>query len=187
MYPPVQSIMGERYTYQELSAGAVTRVFILGPSETFDAPLKCILQEVFDLGKPPKYDALSYVCGPSTGDQHVLCDGKTMPITKNCELALRYLRDKVQPRTLWVDSICIDQDPKSADKSIQIPRMGDIYQLADRVYVWLGEPSSDTARLFRKIRCLGRVFYRTGFLHNCMFLGLTINRCHWIRSRSKDF
>jgi Heterokaryon incompatibility protein (HET) len=136
--------MGERYTYQELSAGAVTRVFILGPSETFDAPLRCILQEVFDLGKPPKCDALSYVCGPSTGDQHVLCDGKTMPITKNCELALRYLRDKVQPRTLWVDSICIDQDPKSADKSIQIPRMGDIYQLADRVYVWLGEPSSDT-------------------------------------------
>ena len=39
---------------------------------------------------------------------------------------------------LWIDAICISQTD-NAEKALQIPRMGDIYRLANRVVAWLGE------------------------------------------------
>ncbi|KAF2281184.1 uncharacterized protein EI97DRAFT_429246 [Westerdykella ornata] len=46
-----------------------------------------------------------------------------------------------QTRTLWVDSICIDQT-NIAERDAQVPHMRDIYMRAKRTLIWLG-PAAD--------------------------------------------
>lgn len=58
-------------------------------------------------------------------------------------LALRYLRYPDKKRTIWVDSICIDQDNHS-ERNHQVQMMSRIYTRADRVCVWLGTADNDT-------------------------------------------
>ncbi|KAH7359715.1 heterokaryon incompatibility protein-domain-containing protein [Pyrenochaeta sp. MPI-SDFR-AT-0127] len=40
----------------------------------------------------------------------------------------------------WIDAICINQDDEN-EKSEQVIRMGDIYSMASRVWIWTGLPS----------------------------------------------
>lgn len=64
-------------------------------------------------------------------------DFESMQVTTNLEPALRYLRLQKQPRTLWIDAICIDQANED-EKRLQIQRMDFIYANASSVVVWLG-------------------------------------------------
>jgi len=84
------------------------------------------------------YEALSYVWGSPTGDRPILCEDGVILVTKNCESALRYLRDRYRSRQLWIDSVCIDQT-SDEEKAQQVPLMGDVYRLARRTIIWLGE------------------------------------------------
>lgn len=53
-------------------------------------------------------------------------------------MALRQLRLVSNPRRLWIDQLCIDQEnAKEVGSHVQL--MGDIYIAARRVAVWLGE------------------------------------------------
>jgi hypothetical protein len=79
----------------------------------------------------------------------VYCDGKVIRVTPNCESALRHLRLKKKPRTLWIDALCINQS-SNAEKSRQVPLMGDIYESASRVLIWLGPGSKEIASVFQK-------------------------------------
>ena len=97
------------------------------------------------------YEALSYAWEGQTPDRTVLCQGRRLLVTANCEAAMRQLRRRTRARLLWIDAICIDQTSVQ-DKSRQVQRMGDIYQQAQRVVVWLGEGSPDILRLFRNLR-----------------------------------
>ncbi|KAH7034526.1 uncharacterized protein B0I36DRAFT_360040 [Microdochium trichocladiopsis] len=47
---------------------------------------------------------------------------------------MRYLN---RPRTLWIDAICMNQKDED-EKGRQIIRMATLYQLAERVVIWLG-------------------------------------------------
>ncbi|KAJ4329359.1 hypothetical protein N0V84_000254 [Fusarium piperis] len=100
------------------------------------------------LHEPQPYEAVSYVWGDSS--QQVLVrvvdkNGKeiTMGVTPNCYAALQRLRKKDSARTLWIDSICINQS-LNAEKNHQLMLMSHIYQKATRVIVHLGEGTSDT-------------------------------------------
>ena len=59
-------------------------------------------------------------------------------ITDNLAAALRRLRLFDQPRTLWVDAICINQ-ADSVEKAQQVAQMADTYAYAVCVVAWLGE------------------------------------------------
>jgi hypothetical protein len=49
--------------------------------------------------------------GGSRNRSHLItCNGEPLPVTANLFYALTYLRLPDQPRTLWVDAICINQD-----------------------------------------------------------------------------
>jgi hypothetical protein len=73
----------------------------------------------------------------------VYCSGAPLRVTKNCYDALKQLRYESCPRTLWVDTICINQSDND-EKSHQVAMMLDIYRNADRVYIWLGESTVDS-------------------------------------------
>jgi hypothetical protein len=101
------------------------------------------------------YEALSYTWG-AQDSVPLRCYYMTklvpswISVTKNCIEALRQLRDPVQPRILWVDAICINQDDDE-EKNYQVKFMDWIYQGATRVVVVLSDtsgPNGSTSSVF---------------------------------------
>lgn len=62
----------------------------------------------------------------------------TVSITQNLGHALPYFRYRDRPRVMWIDAICINQQD-IGERSRQVQRMADVYTMASRVVVWLGE------------------------------------------------
>lgn len=99
--------------------------------------------QVVDLNDPPEYDALSYTWADQRGDRS-LCrqiylgdDSAPLPITLNCDRALRSLRRRESERFIWVDAICIDQQSPS-ERSHQVGLMREIYSSAATVRIYVG-------------------------------------------------
>lgn len=109
-----------------------------------NSPLRGALK-FSSLDNNPTFAALSYNWGPDAADplQHIICSGRTIPITQNCYDALSTLHRKFNIRTIWVDAICINQDD-DLEKGAQIPLMRDIYGKASRVYIWLGNGTKES-------------------------------------------
>ncbi|KAH6967112.1 heterokaryon incompatibility protein-domain-containing protein [Fusarium venenatum] len=100
------------------------------------------------LDDAPPYEAVSYVWGDANALVPVqIMDDKAqtfhVAIPVNCHAALKRLRRFDSPRTLWIDSICINQ-ALSAEKAHQLNLMSFIYQKARQVVVYLGEGTHDT-------------------------------------------
>jgi hypothetical protein len=103
----------------------------------------CIERKAFAISEAPGYDALSYTWGSTTVDlQHIQCDGSDFVVTNNLFEALSRFRDKTQPRTMWIDAICINQF-SDAECTQQIGIMVEIYSQAEEVLVWLGPHNED--------------------------------------------
>lgn len=100
---------------------------------------------VVDFNDRPVFTALSYVWGEhSDSDNDVIyCDNYPIRITRNCWLALWYLRKLFGDISIWIDAICINQEDLE-EKNSQIPLMGVIFSSAQLVYVWLGEGTAET-------------------------------------------
>ena len=84
------------------------------------------------------YEALSYTWMGASFSRPICLEGHQFYVTPNVEAAIRYLRDDKQPRTLWIDSICIDQS-NILEKSRQVRQMKEVYERAERVLVWIGQ------------------------------------------------
>jgi hypothetical protein len=132
-----------KYKHNSLQDCSSIRLLNLLPG-SYGATLKCQIIEVQDPSST-SYDALSYTWGdPVSSETIEVCisvdsgdDNRSMIITRNLYDALQRLRTE-EPRRLWVDAICINQDDLQ-EKSHQVARMGQIYGNADNVIVWLGE------------------------------------------------
>ncbi|KAI0205611.1 heterokaryon incompatibility protein-domain-containing protein [Astrocystis sublimbata] len=105
-----------------------------------------------------KYEAISWTWGDGTSPKSVIIadDDTELQVSSNCYNVLRYLRDPVETRTLWLDAICIDQS-NDEERYWQIMIMDSIYMLAKQTVAFLGERSfddsmdpgwTDTQRLF---------------------------------------
>ncbi|PQE13896.1 Heterokaryon incompatibility protein [Rutstroemia sp. NJR-2017a BBW] len=110
---------------------------------------------VVNLIDKPAFTALSYVWGTYRSPPHTMSvNSSSVAITPNCWLALRRLRRKFAPLTIWVDSICINQDDRR-EKETQIPLMDDIYSSATSVYIWLGDGSPEVESALHYISIAG--------------------------------
>lgn len=110
----------------------------------------------------PSYEALSYTWRSDYPDEYAIVqreDGKKetalLQIGGNPALALRSLRYKDTVRTLWVDSICINQR-NTEERTQQVARMAAIYKSASRVVVWLGAASGDSELAMKTLYYLGQ-------------------------------
>jgi hypothetical protein len=132
----------DSYQYLPLQHGDSIRLLRLLPGPR-TAPLNIDLFEV-QLQENLTYEALSYTWATESGDASlssiVICDGAIIPVTMNCEAALRRQRQEDGHRTLWVDAICICQTD-IAERSRQVGLMRDVYGKAIEVLIWLGEAS----------------------------------------------
>ena len=122
------------------------RVIDIEPADDFNAPFCCSLR-VISLDNEDKYQALSYAWGCLNNTETILCDGKSLTVTEDLQIALRRIREKIAPRdifsrTIWIDAISIDQS-NGSEKSKQVAMMGDIFKRSQRLIVWLGDADTD--------------------------------------------
>jgi hypothetical protein len=72
-------------------------------------------------------------------------------VTANLIAALLRFRHPTNQRNLWMDSVCINQNAID-ERNQQVKLMGNIYQKASRVLVWLGEEDSNTELAYSCLR-----------------------------------
>jgi hypothetical protein len=129
----------EQYQYQPLNEPNNIRLLEL---ENGSGPtIACRLLHV-NLNNLPKYDALSYTWGDNHLSNSILCEGRTLHVTKNLFQALSHLRKSAfriwSRHFFWIDAICINQT-NLPERNAQVRLMADIYCKASKVIVWLGE------------------------------------------------
>ncbi|KAI0143180.1 HET-domain-containing protein [Xylariaceae sp. FL1272] len=112
------------------------RIVRLLPSQIFGSPVECELDHV--LLEKADYEALSYFWGDPKITQTILVDRRPYPLTINLVCALRYLRYDALPRTLWIDSLCINQTDIE-EREREVKRMRHIYAQARDVLIWIGD------------------------------------------------
>lgn len=83
------------------------------------------------------YEALSYVWGPANFTRKILISGKPVYVTNHLYHAMKHLRQRDKPRSIWIDALCIDQNDPD-DRARQVSQMRQIYESATRVVIWLG-------------------------------------------------
>jgi len=113
--------------------------------------------KVSNLSDKPRYEALSYEWGTAEQLHLVKVSNKHINITPSLYVVLKQLRHSSQPRTLWVDAICINQDDLY-EKSQQVPQMAEIYRRATSVLIWLGLQRSRSEDAFRMLSILARLW-----------------------------
>ncbi|KAL3291606.1 heterokaryon incompatibility protein [Colletotrichum asianum] len=113
-----------------------------------------------------------------------------IPITRNCENALRSVRILGGPRrNIWIDSLCINQDDEK-ERSAQVALMPRIYAGAAGVLVYLGHATSDSGLAMDAItrsedsyRCI-HLGTRSGVCEGCFeayFNGNSLGDFGWSR------
>lgn len=132
------SLSGSTTWHSPLEDGHI-RVLRIEPSTDRTATVACKLEHVRPDERP--YDALSYVWGTEAPSHGIEVNGEEFLVRSNLFDALEELRQTDRPSTLWVDSICINQD-NAAERSQQVRMMGEIYSSATQVIVWLGKHDS---------------------------------------------
>lgn len=143
-----------KYCYKPLrhSLGDEIRLIVLYAGEWVD-DLICEIV-VVNLMDRPAYEAVSYTWADADGDlsmsSNVICRGKTIPITKNCDAALRRLRLQSCSRRLWVDAICINQND-THEKNRQVRLMAKIFMKASQVLAYLGVEAQSVTNGLQRI------------------------------------
>lgn len=93
------------------------------------------------------YTCLSYTWGTDAASKSITINQKTYLVRPNLwnffHTARRY---GCHGNSLWIDAICINQSDEE-EKGKQISIMGDIYQQAEKVIVWLGLTDAQTLKL----------------------------------------
>lgn len=147
--------MTTTYEYEPLPSPDYIRVATILPGEFDDDIVLNLFNRPFKDESIPQFEALSYAWG-SEDDQPLINIGATakLRVTKNLEEALRYIRLTNLPRDIWIDAICINQSD-SLEKSVQVAKMGEIYQRAMRVVVWLGPEADDSTYCLESFDAVG--------------------------------
>ena len=126
------------------------RLLKLDPRKQESDPLTGTLEVIrLSLVKVPEYTALSWVWGREAPTVTIPCSnnknnkGGGIKVTRNLFNALQNL-ESLGHRSLWVDSICINQDDIK-ERASQVALLAQIYESAKTVIVWLGEdhPATD--------------------------------------------
>lgn len=100
------------YAYQPLPlSDEYIRQLILDPGQG-DDPLRGTLVTT-KLLDAPEFEAISYVWGANNRDRSIIVGGRQLPITASMEDALLQTRMPEKRRTLWADSICMNQETMS--------------------------------------------------------------------------
>lgn len=131
--------------------GDEIRIFVLYPSENYNAPLqgrrerqRLMPNESLSTNHDDAtYEAVSYTWGTDVYESFISIDGVNLPIPLNLELALRRIRHDRYERRIWADAVCINMGDL-VERGYQLFKIRRIFQSAKTVFVWLGEESENS-------------------------------------------
>jgi hypothetical protein len=148
------------YQYGELSGPHYIRVLELRGSWNSKQDLECELTmlSLDHWSARFSFEPVSYTWDGQQPGRYLLCEGRKLKITRNCETLLYDLR-LPWTRRLWVDAICINQ-ASNEEKETQIPFMAKIYSQCWAVRIWLGSPTASSNLVFSYLW----VYYFSQFL-----------------------
>ena len=118
------------------------RILILLPAKNLSDDISCQMVDAF-INDRVQYETLSYAWGDPSDSLSINLQGYTVSVTRNLDIALRYLRHSDRERRLWIDALCINQQDDS-EKSMVVRQMHCIYNHASTTNIWIGEPSADS-------------------------------------------
>jgi hypothetical protein len=134
--------------YSPLESGQI-RLLKLHPGNSEEILITTLVR--VDLLKAPPFEALSYVWGGYHERGSLQINGHAIEIHAGLFNAIHALRSSTFERLIWADAICINQSDDS-EKSHQVNIMGQIYETAENVAVYLGQPSERTEEAMRVLR-----------------------------------
>ncbi|KAJ4349358.1 uncharacterized protein N0V89_007972 [Didymosphaeria variabile] len=91
----------------------------------------------------------------------IVCNDSELTVGGELFRALRYIRDDETPRRIWIDAVCINQDDLQ-ERAELVKIMGQIYQNASMVRVWLGDTTGEEHKLGQTLRGLQEIFTDCG-------------------------
>lgn len=172
---PVKTTITDSFTRYSSLHGFEIRVLDLQACDnTTDSSTALVTGRlrVVNLNEKPEFTTLSYTWGERRPSQTIICDGHSIKVPRNCWLALQDFRRQFGGITIWVDSICINQDDEE-EKNVQIPLMGQIYASAHTGYIWLGDgPKNFKTSIPRAMRYIGKGGLPFSFLINRTIYGV---------------
>ncbi|PSN68810.1 HET-domain-containing protein [Corynespora cassiicola Philippines] len=135
----------ETLNYERLPIGHI-RLLDLGHARYSDGVLSGYKLIAFPLDSAPEYEALSYCWGDMKDCTAIFFDlndiyQQFLRITEDlavCLYTLPRMKEFVQPKFIWIDQVCINQDDLD-ERNEQVRVMGEVYKSASRVIVWLGQ------------------------------------------------
>lgn len=123
------------YKYSALHPDGFFRYFVLEPGEGQESLRGSLKTSKLD--EAPYFEAISYVWGSWVRCVELICDSKQILITPSLSEVLHRVRFPDRPRTLWTDSVCINQDDLD-EKGSQVALMGGIYRRSNRTLIYVG-------------------------------------------------
>lgn len=117
--------------------------------DLFVRPIDCYKLKWGDVDLPQShkdrrirgYRALSYAWGDPTAVCWIKCNRHEVKIGRSLYSALQHLRSSDVSQIMWADALCIHQADTS-ERNVQIANIGEIYEHADSIIVWLGQGST---------------------------------------------
>jgi len=126
------------------------RVLEVHPGKNHRSRLRLTMR---DAPLETKYNCLSYTWGDGLPVCPIFINGQRFLVRHNLRTFLRRLRNRWTPSTLpiWIDAVTINQADVE-EKNDQVSMMGQTYQRAERVIVWLGSGDQQVERAFRFVK-----------------------------------
>jgi hypothetical protein len=111
-----------------------------------DSIVCCTLQHAYiDVSPPPLYETISYVCGDPKAKAMIRLHGSETEVMATSEAALRRMRLPNEPRIVWIDSICINQQ-NLEERGHQVGMMYLIYSKTSEKLIWLDLDNGTAAK-----------------------------------------
>lgn len=146
----------DRHAYKYRAILARTGIRLISLTSFTNGKPRCEIIHT-TLESSPEYEALSYTWGDVKNLVPLCVDGDCyIMISENLFGAIEQLVDENEPRLLWIDQLCINQDD-ILEKNQQVEQMTRIYERASVTVIWLGEDNGQSSRLLETIRRLQQI------------------------------
>jgi hypothetical protein len=131
------------------------RLLTIEPGSGSDM-VRCTLKHAFlDTTPLPDYETTSYVCGDPAIKSTIILHGHEVQAMATSEAVLRRMRLRDISRTVWIDSICIDQND-TGERGHQVGMMYQVYTKTWRNLIWLGPADGTLAESINAMEAILR-------------------------------
>jgi len=85
----------------------------------------------------------------------VLVNGAAVPVSTGLYEVLYHIQKQTEPVVVWIDALCINHaDEHETEKSVQISQLAQIYSVAEKTLIWLGNTADRSDEAMKALRRL---------------------------------